>query len=267
MEEAPFGRESDPAAEERAGAIERELAELANSRVWWGLNASVARRKAHRLPLFRPQREIEQVQVAGGTGPSAATTSERGPPAGVRHPGRLKQEARGQGGGPQRRNPAKRTLLRGGSVTQDDIAEVIAKWTRHPRWLAALCKRVELAEPAASAEKRGELATSRVDRASSRRPGGGQMRFSLRAGYQDPNRPIASFLLSWTHGRGRRNSAKPWPPRMFDTATTPWCASTMSEYMRSTLCSMPPDRAPTRYVVTKEGGPASPKPCAAGPMR
>jgi len=93
------------------------------------------------------------------------------------------------------------------------------------------------------------------DRPSAGGHGGWQMRFSAPApGYQirignDPFVPV-----SWTPravAAQRRNSGKALAPDV-RTATTPWCAVDISEYMEKHACERC-NRRPSRYVGYEEG--------------
>jgi len=184
----------------------------------------------------------------------------------VRHLAEPQQEARGKER-PQPK-PAKNLIAR--RSPRDDIAEVNRKGDRHPggplvqeaKWRSCCISKAEL--------------HNRVDRASSSVTARWQMRFSASRArrYQIPNRRISFrslFILGTTratpnHPCGKTNSAKAWPPRVFDSRRRP-CASTMSEYMEKHAVSRLIG-APPRYWVRKQGGPGSPKPIAGRrPMR
>ena len=86
-------------------------------------------------------------------------------------------------------------------VGEDDIALVVSRWTGVP--------------VQAQAGRAGEAAPDGVQPAQARRRTRRHRRrpdaVGARAGLQDPNRPIGSFIFLGPTGVGRPSCARPWP--------------------------------------------------------
>ncbi len=130
-------------------------------------------------------------------------------------------------------------------VTEDDIAEVIAKWTGIPVSKLARSEMQKLLELEAELHQRviGQAqAVTAVADAIQR----------SRAGLSDPNRPIASFLFLGPTGVGKTELSKALASQLFDSDDA-MVRIDMSEYMEkhsvSRLIGAPPG-----YVGFEEGG-------------
>ncbi len=137
-----------------------------------------------------------------------------------------------------------RSLLRE-EVTEDDIAEIIAKWTGIPVSKLVESEKEKLLYLEDELHKRvvgQEEAVTAVADAIAR----------SRAGLADPNRPIASFIFLGPTGVGKTELAKALAAYMFDTEEA-MVRIDMSEYMEkhsvSRLVGAPPG-----YVGYEEGG-------------
>jgi len=106
MEKLSLGRRiGTRAARSRLERIERELAELGEQQSGPSM-PSGQKEKGAMMPSPASPEEIEQVQFAGGTGQSAATT-QPGRQLGSTAPWPTSTRARGQGGGLNGRKPRK----------------------------------------------------------------------------------------------------------------------------------------------------------------
>ncbi len=130
-------------------------------------------------------------------------------------------------------------------VTPEDIAEVVAEWTGIPvtRLMAAERKRLAQLEDLLAKRVVGQArALSAVSRAVRR----------ARAGIQDPNRPVGSFLFLGPTGVGKTETARSLAEFLFDDERA-MVRMDMSEYMEahstSRLIGAPPG-----YVGYDEGG-------------
>lgn len=130
-------------------------------------------------------------------------------------------------------------------VTEQDIAEVVSKWTGIPLSSLKASEREKLLHLADELHKRvigQEEAVDAVADAIQR----------SRAGLSDPNRPIASFMFLGPTGVGKTELAKALAEYMFDTEAA-MVRLDMSEYMEkhtvSRLIGAPPG-----YVGYEEGG-------------
>jgi ATP-dependent Clp protease ATP-binding subunit ClpB len=139
---------------------------------------------------------------------------------------------------------AEKSLLRE-EVTEDDIAEVIAKWTGIPVARLVQSEMEKLLQLEADLHQRvigQDQAVTAVADAIQR----------SRAGLSDPNRPIASFLFLGPTGVGKTELSKALANRLFDSDDA-MVRIDMSEYMEkhsvSRLIGAPPG-----YVGYEAGG-------------
>lgn len=240
MEKLSLGRESDAASKERLERIERELAELGEQQS--ALNAQWQQEKGSIDELSAIKEEIEQVQLQVEQAKRSydlnkAAELEYGTLAELNKKLAAKEAELNAAGGDK-------TLLRE-EVTEEDIAEVIAKWTGIP--VARLVQ--------SEMEKLLHL----EDDLHGRVVGQGQAVTAVadaiqrsRAGLSDPNRPIASFLFLGPTGVGKTELSKALAAQLFDSEEA-MVRIDMSEYMEkhavSRLIGAPPG-----YVGYEEGG-------------
>ncbi len=130
-------------------------------------------------------------------------------------------------------------------VTEDDIANIIAKWTNVPITKLVESEKEKLVNLKANMEKRvmgQDQAIEKVVNAIIR----------ARAGIKDPNRPIGSFIFLGPTGVGKTEVAKTLAYELFDDDRH-MIRIDMSEYMEahnvSRLVGAPPG-----YVGYEEGG-------------
>jgi ATP-dependent Clp protease ATP-binding subunit ClpB len=130
-------------------------------------------------------------------------------------------------------------------VSEDDIAEIVARWTGIPVKSLLESERQKLLKLESHLHERvvgQEEAVTSVSSAIRR----------ARAGMQDPNRPIGSFIFLGPTGVGKTELARALAQFMFDTDTA-MIRLDMSEYMEkhsvSRLIGAPPG-----YVGYEEGG-------------
>ena len=243
MEKLSLGRESDAASKERLERIERELAELNEQQS--GLNAQWQKEKGAIDNLQALKEEIEQVtlqveQAKRNYDLNKAAALEYGTLAELNK----KLAAREEELGSADSDSSTQQLLRE-EVTEDDIAEVIAKWTGIPVSKLAQSEMEKLLELEKQLHGRviGQSeAVSAVADAIQR----------SRAGLSDPNRPIASFLFLGPTGVGKTELSKALAAELFDSENA-LVRIDMSEYMEkhavSRLIGAPPG-----YVGFEEGG-------------
>jgi len=240
MEKLSLGRESDPASRDRLQRLEKELADLSEQQST--LNAQWQKEKGSIEALSGLKEEIEQVQLQIEQAKRSydlnrAAELEYGTLAGLQKQ-LAAQEAELNASG------SDKTLLRE-EVTEDDIAEVIAKWTGIP--VAKLVqsdmeKLLQLEQELHQRVVGQEQAVTAVADAIQR----------SRAGLSDPNRPIASFLFLGPTGVGKTELSKALAAQLFDSEEA-MVRIDMSEYMEkhavSRLIGAPPG-----YVGYEEGG-------------
>ena len=245
MEKLSLGRESDAASRDRLERLEKELAELREQQS--SLNAQWQAEKGSIDALSAIKEEIEQVQLQVEQAKrnydlNKAAELEYGTLATL-HKQLAANEAelnsgagKGEGG--------EKSLLRE-EVTEDDIAEVIAKWTGIP-----VAKLVQ-SEMEKLLHLEDELHTRVIGQSQAVTAVADAIQRS-RAGLSDPNRPIASFLFLGPTGVGKTELSKALASQLFDSEEA-MVRIDMSEYMEkhavSRLIGAPPG-----YVGYEEGG-------------
>jgi ATP-dependent Clp protease ATP-binding subunit ClpB len=240
MEKLSLGRESDAGSRDRLERLEKELAELAEQQS--GLNAQWQQEKGAIDELSGLKEEIEQVQLQVE---QAKRSYDLNKAAELEY---------GTLGELNRRLAAKEAELNSGhdgksllreEVTEEDIAEVIAKWTGIPvtRLVQSEMEKLlhledELHQRVVGQQEAVTAVADAIQRS--------------RAGLSDPNRPIASFLFLGPTGVGKTELSKALAAQMFD-AEEAMVRIDMSEYMEkhavSRLIGAPPG-----YVGYEEGG-------------
>ena len=242
MEKLSLGRESDPASLERLERIERELAELSEQQS--ALNAQWQQEKSVIEDVSSLKEEIERVQLQVEQAKrnydlNKAAELEYGTLAELQKKLQDMENALSA----SEETPDK-SLLRE-EVTEDDIAEVIAKWTGIP------VSRLVQSEM----EKLLHLENDLHQRVIGQHPAVQAVADAIqrsRAGLSDPRRPIASFLFLGPTGVGKTELSKALANRLFDSDDA-MVRIDMSEYMEkhtvSRLIGAPPG-----YVGYEAGG-------------
>ena len=242
MEKLSLGRESDAASRDRLERLEKELADLSEQQS--ALNAQWQKEKGSIDELGAIKEEIEQVQLQVEQAKrnydlNKAAELEYGTLAGLHKKLTAKEEELNAGGA-----AGEKSLLRE-EVTEDDIAEVIAKWTGIP-----VAKLVQ-SEMEKLLQLEDELHTRVIGQAQAVTAVADAIQRS-RAGLSDPNRPIASFLFLGPTGVGKTELSKALASQLFDSEEA-MVRIDMSEYMEkhavSRLIGAPPG-----YVGYEEGG-------------
>ncbi|MDQ6634677.1 MAG: ATP-dependent chaperone ClpB [Gemmatimonadota bacterium] len=233
-------KEKDPASVERRKAIEKELAELkekstAMKAVWQQEKETLSAVGRIKQQIEQAKIEAEQAQRAGDLQKAAEISYGRIPEL-----ERQLKEAEGKlasaGGRPQYLKE---------EVTAEDIAEVVARWTGIPvsRMLEGERERLtkldqELAQRVVGQDEAVQAVANAVRRS--------------RAGLQDPNRPIGSFIFLGPTGVGKTETARALADFLFDDEHA-MVRIDMSEYMEkhavARLIGAPPG-----YVGYEEGG-------------
>ena len=241
MEKLSLGRESDTASQERLLRIERELAELGEQQR--ALNAQWQEERGAIDELSSLKEEIERVQLQVEQAKrnydlNMAAELEYGTLATLQRQLQTKESELADD------DDSAKTLLRE-EVTEDDIAEVIAKWTGIPVARLVQSEMEKLLQLEDDLHRRvigQHQAVTAVADAIQR----------SRAGLSDPNRPIASFLFLGPTGVGKTELSKALANRLFDSDDA-MVRIDMSEYMEkhtvSRLIGAPPG-----YVGYEAGG-------------
>ena len=235
IEEAALTKESDQASKDRLDALREELANLEQQSSelttrWQNERDKIAAESKVKEELDQARLELEQAQRSGDLGRAGELSYGRIPEL-----ERQLEEARGQ---------ANTAMLRE-EVTDDDIAGVVSRWTGVPVDRMMQGEREKLLRMEDEIGKRviGQRdAVVAVSKAVRR----------ARAGLQDPNRPLGSFLFLGPTGVGKTELTKALAEFLFDDDTA-MVRIDMSEFMEkhavARLIGAPPG-----YVGYEEGG-------------
>ena len=241
IELAALAKEKDDASAARRADIERELAELRETS------------SAMKAEWQREKDAIDKVSAAApaprrGAGarssaPSARPTSSARPScATARSPSSSARSPRPR---PREAQPAGATRFFKEEVDAEDVAEVVGKWTGIPvsRLLEGeVEKLIHMEERLHQRVVGQDEAVEAVSNALRR----------SRAGLQDPNRPIGTFLFLGPTGVGKTELARALAEFMFDSQDA-MVRIDMSEYMEKHAVSRLVG-APPGYVGYEEGG-------------
>ncbi|MGV2495451.1 ATP-dependent chaperone ClpB [Pelagerythrobacter aerophilus] len=235
IEEQALGKESDQASRDRLEALREELANLEQQSSELTTRWQNERDKIHaesriKEELDHARIELEQAQRAGDLAKAGELSYGRIPEL-------EKQLAEAQG-------QAENALLRE-EVTEEDIASIVSRWTGVPVDKMMEGEREKLLQMESILGKRvigQEQAVQAVSKAVRR----------ARAGLQDPNRPLGSFLFLGPTGVGKTELTKALAGFLFDDDNA-MVRIDMSEFMEkhavARLIGAPPG-----YVGYEEGG-------------
>ncbi len=251
-------KETDEASAERREAIERELAELkersAAMKAQWesekqaiqGASDLKARLEEARLEAERAERGADLQRAAElryGEIPDLekSLAALEGDPAEAGTADSAGSSAQPDGAGA---TPSKPVFLKE-EVEADDVAEVVARWTGIPvsRLLEGEVEKLIHMEERLHERVVGQDAAIEAVASALRRS---------RAGLQDPDRPIGTFLFLGPTGVGKTELARALAEFMFDSQDA-MIRIDMSEYMEKHTVSRLVG-APPGYVGYEEGG-------------
>ncbi|MGA1474035.1 MAG: ATP-dependent chaperone ClpB, partial [Prochlorothrix sp.] len=241
MERLSLQKETDPASVERLERLEKELANLQEEQS--GLNAQWQAEKSLleqingiKEAIDRVNLEIQQAEREFDLNRGAELKYGKLPALHQQLAAAEDQFAQAQVSG--------KSLLRQ-EVTEEDIAEIISKWTGIP-----VSKLVE-SEMQKLLQLEVELHQRVIGQADAVTAVADAIQRS-RAGLSDPNRPTASFIFLGPTGVGKTELAKALAAYLFDTEEA-MVRIDMSEYMEkhavARLIGAPPG-----YVGYEEGG-------------
>ena len=238
IEEMALKKETDTLSKERLAALQKELADLrekfsAMKAQWETEKASIHVVSDTKAAIEKVNGEIEAAQRIGDYETAAKLKYSRLPEL-------QKKLEDAQKNGPN----AKRTLLRD-TVTEEEIARVVSRWTGIPLAKLMEGEREKILHLDDILHRRvvgQDEAVTKVTEAIIR----------SRAGIADPNRPIGSFLFLGPTGVGKTELAKALAESLFDDEHN-LVRIDMTEYMEkfsvSRLIGAPPG-----YVGYDEGG-------------
>jgi ATP-dependent Clp protease ATP-binding subunit ClpB len=238
IERQAMSKESDEASVVRREAIEQELADLreqssAMKAQWQSEKDAISAVREVKERLEQAHRDVERAERDADLGRAAE----------LRY-GEIPQLERSLREAEASTDGAGRTFLKE-EVDEEDVAEVVAKWTGIPvskLMEGEIEKLVHMEERLHDRVIGQDEAVDAVSNALRR----------SRAGLQDPNRPIGTFLFIGPTGVGKTELARALAEFMFDTEDA-IVRIDMSEYMEKHAVSRLVG-APPGYVGYEEGG-------------
>jgi len=240
IERQALSRETDEKAREKLADIERKIADLrekssAMKAKWQSEKEKIEKIRSIKEQIEEAKLELERAQNIGDLQRAAELRYGRIPEL-------EKQLAEEQ---TKLAELQKESVFLKEEVTEEDIAEVVAKWTGIPvsKLLESEKQKLLRMEDALRKKVIGqEEALSAVANAVRR----------ARAGLQDPNRPIGSFIFLGPTGVGKTETAKALAEFLFDDERA-MVRLDMSEYMEKHAVARMIG-APPGYVGYEEGG-------------
>jgi ATP-dependent Clp protease ATP-binding subunit ClpB len=239
IEEAALKKETDQLSQSHLADIQKELADLRES-----FNARKAQWDNEKNAIGKVQKLREQIESANAELERAERAYDLNKASELKYgtiPS-LKKELEAEEALSEQ---AKRDSLLRDKVTEEEIARIVERWTGIPVAKLMEGEREKLLHLEDILHQRvigQDEAVSRVSEAILR----------SRAGIQDPNRPIGSFLFLGPTGVGKTELAKTLAATLFDSEKN-MVRIDMSEYMEkysvSRLIGAPPG-----YVGYEEGG-------------
>jgi ATP-dependent Clp protease ATP-binding subunit ClpB len=242
IELTSLAKETDPASVARREALERELAELkerasAMKARWQSEKQAIDAISELKERLEQARLEAERAQREADLARASELLYQDIP--------QLERELGEQEAGAEHGGTAEAPLFLKEEVDADDVAEVVARWTGIPvsRLLEGETEKLIHMEERLHERVIGQDAAIEAVATALRRS---------RAGLQDPNRPIGTFLFLGPTGVGKTELARALAEFMFDSEEA-MVRIDMSEYMEkhsvSRLVGAPPG-----YVGYEEGG-------------
>ena len=239
IEEAALKKEEDELSKARLAELQKELAEGRDS-----FNAMKAQWENEKNAIGRVQQLREKIEDLNRQIEAAEQSYDLEKAAELKY-GRLPEAKKQLEEEERRAQSAKDSNILRDRVTDEEIAKIVERWTGIPVSRLVQGEREKLLTLDETIHKRvvgQDEAVQAVTEAIQR----------SRAGIQDPNRPIGSFLFLGPTGVGKTELAKALAQALFDDENN-MVRIDMSEYMEkysvSRLIGAPPG-----YVGYEEGG-------------
>ena len=240
IEEAALKKEKDQASKERLKALRKELVELKSSADAMRAQWEAEKEAIHGVQSLRE--EIEQVRRQIEVAERAYDLNKAAELKHGKLPELERQLKSREANLEQKQGPGR--LLRE-EVTEDEIAEIVARWTGIPVTRLVEGEREKLLKldevlhrRVVGQDEAVQLVADAVIRA--------------RSGIKDPKRPIGSFIFLGPTGVGKTELARTLAEALFDSEDN-MVRIDMSEYMeRHTVSRL--IGAPPGYVGYEEGG-------------
>jgi ATP-dependent Clp protease ATP-binding subunit ClpB len=240
IEEAALKQEKDAASKDRLEALRRELADLRSE-----ADAMTAQWEAERQAIHRLQELREEIEQLRREIEEAERSYDLNRAAELRHSRLPELERRLKAEEERLEDKQGETRLLREEVTEDEIAEVVARWTGIPVSRLMEGEREKLLrldevlhERVIGQDEAVRLVADAVIRA--------------RSGIKDPRRPIGSFIFLGPTGVGKTELSRALAASLFDSEEN-MVRLDMSEYQeRHTVSRLM--GAPPGYVGYEEGG-------------
>src|ERR1041384_1843538 len=238
MERQALKKEKDPASKERLKKLEKELAELkeksgALKAEWQKEKAVIDEQRKWKEQLDQFRTELERATRRG----ELAKASEL-------QYGKIPELEKKLADATAKSGKQKKALLRE-EVTEEDIAEVVSSWTHIP------VSRLQEGEREKLVKLEEHLHLRVVGQDEAIKAVANAVR-RARAGLQDPDRPLGSFIFLGPTGVGKTELARALAEFLFDDENA-MIRIDMSEYMeKHTVARL--IGAPPGYVGYEEGG-------------
>ena len=238
MERQALKKEKDPASKERLKKLEKELAELkeksnALKAEWQKEKAQINEQAKVKEELDQLRTELERAQRRGELGKASEIQYGRIPELEKKLADLTAKAAK-----------TRKAFLRE-EVTEEDIAQVVSSWTGIPVSRLQEGEREKLVKLEEHLHQRvvGQDEAIKAVANAVRR---------ARAGLQDPNRPLGSFIFLGPTGVGKTELSRALAEFLFDDENA-MIRIDMSEYMeKHTVARL--IGAPPGYVGYEEGG-------------
>ena len=239
IEEAALKKEEDPMSQARLAELRKEMAETKDS-----FNSMKAQWENEKNAIGKVQQLREKLEELNKQAAEAERTYDLEKAAELRY-GRIPETQKALQAEEQKAQSGKDNTILRDRVTEEEIARIVERWTGIPVSRLVQGEREKLLTLDETLHKRvvgQDEAVQAVTEAIQR----------SRAGIQDPNRPIGSFLFLGPTGVGKTELAKTLAQAHFDDENN-LVRIDMSEYMEkyavSRLIGAPPG-----YVGYEEGG-------------
>lgn len=238
IEETALKKEKDSASRERLAALRHELAELKTKADemrarWESEKRSLARKQVLREKIEKARRECEEAERSYNL--EKVAEIRHGVLPSLEKEMSLADSADAAGG---------KQLLRE-EVTEEEIAEVVARWTKIPLTRLLEAEREKLL-------RLDQVLHERVIGQDEAVQAVADAVLRARSGIKNPQRPIGSFIFLGPTGVGKTELAKALAGALFDTEEN-MVRIDMTEYMEkhsvSRLVGSPPG-----YIGYEEGG-------------
>jgi ATP-dependent Clp protease ATP-binding subunit ClpB len=240
IEREALRKEKDKASVERLGRLDKELADLKEERArlashWQQEKEAIQAGRTLKQELEAVRQDVERAQRAGDYAKASELQYGRVP--------QLEQRIRDEEARLSNLQQGKRMLKE--EVDEEDIAEVVSKWTHIP------VSRLMEGEIQKLIHMEGRLHKRVIGQDEAINAVANAIR-RARAGLQDPNRPLGSFLFLGPTGVGKTELARALAEFLFDDEQA-MVRIDMSEYQeKHTVSRM--IGAPPGYVGYEESG-------------